>query len=158
MTGPSIKPDSSTQVVPVISPLPFNENQPPNTGWSLLAAPRGRIAVTPVRTALPSGKSLIIDSKPTVTPAISVIALNAPGVPSNGMPRSRARGSATASSGNNNSVRRAFLIGHVHVQWLGGSGNFFRSGRACAVQCHSGIPSQHVQHSSLSCNRDLPVD
>ena len=28
MTGPSRKPDSSTQVVPVISPLPFCENQP----------------------------------------------------------------------------------------------------------------------------------
>ena len=33
MTGPSRKPDSSTQVVPVISPLPFCENQPANTGF-----------------------------------------------------------------------------------------------------------------------------
>ena len=49
-TGPSRKPDSSTHVVPVISPLPFSENQPANTG-SLVALPRGRIAVTPVRRA-----------------------------------------------------------------------------------------------------------
>ena len=31
-TGPSRNPDSSTQVVPVISPLPFSENQPAKTG------------------------------------------------------------------------------------------------------------------------------
>src|SRR5262249_29371130 len=30
MTGPTRKPDSSTQVVPVISPLPFCEYQPAN--------------------------------------------------------------------------------------------------------------------------------
>lgn len=35
---------------------------------------------------------------PTVTPGMSVIALNAPGVPSNGTPRSRARCFATAFS------------------------------------------------------------
>ena len=32
MTGPSRKPDSSTQVVPVISPAPFNANQPGEDG------------------------------------------------------------------------------------------------------------------------------
>src|SRR5215210_6558801 len=48
-TGLSKKPDSSIQVVPVISPLPFNEYQPAKTG-SLEALPRGRTAVTPVRT------------------------------------------------------------------------------------------------------------
>ena len=32
ITGPSRKPDSSTQVVPVISPLPFSEYQPAKTG------------------------------------------------------------------------------------------------------------------------------
>ena len=35
---------------------------------------------------------------PTVTPATSVIAFSGPGVPSNGMPRSRARGSAAPAS------------------------------------------------------------
>src|SRR5512146_501360 len=49
ITGPSRKPDSSIQVVPVISPLPLRENQPANTG-SPDALPLGRMAVTPVRT------------------------------------------------------------------------------------------------------------
>ena len=49
MTGPSRKPDSSIQVVPVISPLPLSENQPANTG-SVDVVPRGKMAVTPVRT------------------------------------------------------------------------------------------------------------
>jgi hypothetical protein len=48
MMGPSKKPDSVIQVVPVISPLPFNEYQLPKTG--LLFLPLGKIAVTPVRT------------------------------------------------------------------------------------------------------------
>src|SRR5580698_4333846 len=50
ITGPSRKPDSSTQVVPVISPLPFSENQPANTGFDRESSPRGNTAVTPVRT------------------------------------------------------------------------------------------------------------
>ena len=50
ITGPSRKPDSSTQVVPVISPLPFSENQPAKTGLLMDSLPRGRTAVTPVRT------------------------------------------------------------------------------------------------------------
>ena len=50
ITGPSRKPDSSTQVVPVISPLPFSANQPANAKRSMEFFPRGRIAVTPVRT------------------------------------------------------------------------------------------------------------
>src|SRR5438132_8215165 len=49
ITGPHRNPDSSTQVVPVISPLPFIVNQPANTGSSE-SLPRGKIAVTPVRT------------------------------------------------------------------------------------------------------------
>jgi hypothetical protein len=49
ITGPSRTPDSSSHVVPVISPLPFSENQPPNTG-SRLALLRGNIAVTRYRT------------------------------------------------------------------------------------------------------------
>lgn len=50
--------------------------------------PRGKIAVTPVRTESPS----MIVLKPTSTWATSVIALYVPGVPSNGMPSSLARG------------------------------------------------------------------
>ncbi len=42
-------PDSSIQVVPVISPLPFCENHPAKTG-APSRFPRGRMAVTPVRT------------------------------------------------------------------------------------------------------------
>src|SRR2546423_1572467 len=48
ITGPHRNPDSSTQVVPVISPLPFIVNQPANTGSSA-SLPRGKIAVTPWR-------------------------------------------------------------------------------------------------------------
>ena len=93
MIGPSMNPASSTQVVPVISPLPLSAYHPPNTGASSLL--RGRTAVTPVRTGpLPSSSlpSLAIRvAKPTATPATSVMALSGPGSPSNGMPRLRAR-------------------------------------------------------------------
>jgi hypothetical protein len=44
--GVSRKPDSVIQVVPVISPFPFNEYQLAKTG--LLFLPLGRMAVTPV--------------------------------------------------------------------------------------------------------------
>src|ERR1700735_1933769 len=87
ITGPSRKPDSSTQVVPVISPSPFCENQPAKTA-SWLALPRGRIAVTPVRTLSPE----ISVVSPTSTPFTSVMAFQVPGVPSNGTPKLRARG------------------------------------------------------------------
>src|SRR5262245_33400236 len=99
-TGPSRNPASSIHVVPVISPLPFIENQPAKT-WSFDPLPRGRIAVTPVRTgplptfSAPSPEMSVVI--PTSTPATSVIALSGPGVPSNGMPRSRARGFVCAS-------------------------------------------------------------
>src|SRR5512135_630043 len=49
MTGPYNRPDSSTQVVPVISPLPFWLNQPAKTASVGLRLPRGSTAVTPVR-------------------------------------------------------------------------------------------------------------
>src|SRR5580765_406178 len=49
ITGPTRNPDSSTHVVPVISPLPFCEYQPAKTASSKFL-PRGRTAVTPVRT------------------------------------------------------------------------------------------------------------
>src|SRR5207247_5813428 len=48
ITGPHRKPDSSSHVVPVISPLPFIVNQPANTG-SPEAFPRGKRAVPPER-------------------------------------------------------------------------------------------------------------
>src|SRR6202142_4352737 len=50
ITGPSRNPDSSTHVVPVISPFPFCENQAANTGLERESCPRGSTAVTPVRT------------------------------------------------------------------------------------------------------------
>src|SRR5665647_3120802 len=94
-TGPSSMPDSSIHVVPVISPLPLSVNHPANT-VSPRRCPRGRIAVTPVRTGpLPTTRfplPLMSVTSPTSTPATSVIALYLPGVPSKGTPRSRARG------------------------------------------------------------------
>src|SRR6266568_4529522 len=95
MTGPSRKPESSTQCVPVISPLPLRLNQPANTA-SREFFPRGRIAVTPVRTGptptfnAPSPEISVV--WPTSTPLMSVIAFSGPGWPSKGTPRSRARG------------------------------------------------------------------
>src|SRR5262249_57621728 len=86
-TGPSSMPDSSIHVVPVISPLPLSENHDANTGSSDLR-PRGRIAVTPVRTGpLPTTSfpsPAISVACPTSTPATSVMALSRPGVPSKG--------------------------------------------------------------------------
>src|SRR5256885_1357654 len=96
ITGPSRKPDSSTQVVPVISPLPLSDHQPAKTGLLMESLPRGRTAVTPVRIgplpiwSLPSPEISVMC--PTVTPGISVMALSGPGVPSKGTPKSRARG------------------------------------------------------------------
>src|SRR5579862_5802125 len=98
MTGPERNPESSTHVVPVISPLPFSVNQAAKTA-SLEALPRGSTAVTPVRTGPtptfsgPSPEMRVV--LPTSTPLMSVIALSAPGVPSKGTPRSRARGLET---------------------------------------------------------------
>ena len=63
----------------------------------MVSRPRGRIAVTPVRTLRPSARSSISVTWPTVTPATSVMAFRGPGVPSNGTPRSRARGPARAT-------------------------------------------------------------
>src|SRR5580700_185238 len=95
ITGPSRNPDSSTHVVPVISPFPFCENQPANTGLFMEFVPRGKMAVTPVRTGplpttnFPSPEINVV--WPTVTPATSVMAFSAPGVPSKGTPKSLAR-------------------------------------------------------------------
>src|SRR6516162_6894347 len=95
ITGPSRNPDSSTQVVPVISPLPFWVNQPANTG-SVDSLPRGRIAVTPVLTGpTPAGDAVSPEINvvwPTSTPLTSVMAFSGPGTPSKGTPRLRARG------------------------------------------------------------------
>src|SRR5580698_1156483 len=101
MTGPSRKPESSSQVVPVISPAPFSANHAPKTA-SLESLPRGRTAVTPVRTGpTPTFKAPSPEIRvvwPTSTPLTSVMAFKAPGVPSKGTPRSRARGLVWAST------------------------------------------------------------
>src|SRR5881398_2904024 len=76
-TGPARNPDSSTQVVPVISPLPFIVNHAANTGSSE-PLPRGNTAVTPVRTGPLPTTSLPLPAIsvrcPTSTPATSVMA------------------------------------------------------------------------------------
>ena len=94
ITGPHRKPDSSTHVVPVISPLPFRVNQPAKTG-SPEFLPRGSTAVTPVRTGPRPTTSLPLPVMtvvwPTSTPATSVMASSGPGAPSSGIPTSRAR-------------------------------------------------------------------
>src|ERR1041384_3979384 len=114
ITGPARNPDSSLQVVPVISPLPFSVNQPAITG-SPLVLPRGRIAVTPVRTGpCPTTNGPwpeMIVTCPTSTPATSVIALSGPGVPSNGTPRSRARGFVGCCSASTASAKLLHIIG-----------------------------------------------
>src|ERR1700733_9720403 len=117
--GPSRKPDSSTQVVPVISPFPFCENHPAYTG-SASARPRGKITVTPVRTgpwpttSLPSPRIRVV--APTSTPLTSVIASRGPGVPSNGTPSARARGpdwaKPVAQTMNSGRTRRKFMPLH----------------------------------------------
>src|SRR5438045_795501 len=118
MIGPARKPDSSSHVVPVISPLPFSVNHAPKTG-SPLVAPRGKTAVAPVRTgpcpttSLPWPRMIVLC--PTVTPATSVIALSAPGVPSNGTPRSRARGRVCACRWDARTSRRASTRMSVHL-------------------------------------------
>src|SRR5580700_6673076 len=99
MTGPFRNPESSTQVVPVISPFPLSVNHAVKTA-SFEALPRGWIAVTPVRTgpfptsSLPSPEISVVC--PTSTPFTSVMALFAPVLPSKGTPRSRARGLVSA--------------------------------------------------------------
>src|ERR1700752_1824775 len=101
MTGPSRKPESSTHVVPVISPFPFSVNHPAKTG-SFESLPRGRIAVTPVRTGpAPGGDAASPEMRvvcPTSTPLTSVIAFTGPGTPSKGIPKLRARGLVSADT------------------------------------------------------------
>src|SRR6202035_2913711 len=113
MTGPLRKPESSTQVVPVISPLPLRVNQAAKTA-SLEVLPRGWMAVTPVRTgplpttSLPSPEMIVV--WPTSTPLTSVMALLGPGVPSKGTPRSRARGLDWADAANVRATKSAIRI------------------------------------------------
>src|SRR5690606_20109948 len=81
---------------PVISPLPLRAYRPAHTGEGSRSKPRGRIAVTPVRTGPwpvrrgPSPSMRVV--MPTSTPGTSVMALYAPGRPGKSRPRSRARG------------------------------------------------------------------
>src|ERR1700758_137739 len=67
-TGLSRKPDSSTQVVPVISPLPFCEYQPAKENRSIDALPRGSTAVPPVRTGPLPTTSLPLPEMSVVCP------------------------------------------------------------------------------------------
>jgi hypothetical protein len=52
--GPAAVPDSAIHASPVISPLPFWTWKPAVHGSPAPARPRGWIAVTPVRTSVPS--------------------------------------------------------------------------------------------------------
>jgi len=70
------------------SPLPFSENQPPNTGTLELSLPRGRIAVTPVRISC-LGRRADESGLPTVTAATSVIRVQWSGVAVEGVCRGR---------------------------------------------------------------------
>src|SRR5579872_3858679 len=137
MTGPLRNPESSTQVVPVISPLPFRVNQAAKTA-SLLALPRGWIAVTPVRTgplpisSLPSPEISVVC--PTSTPLTSVIALLGPGVPSNGTPRSRARGLVWAKRLRANAVTAAVMRTGRRDDWdIGPPANRQYKGSLCEL-------------------------
>src|SRR6185312_9183110 len=107
--------------MPVISPLPFWEKKPAKTG-SLKFFPRGRMAVTPVRTgplpttSLPSPEISVV--KPTSTPGTSVIASAGPGVPSNGTPRSRARSTGCAVAGNPSPRKHASIVPACHNAFM----------------------------------------
>ena len=102
VTGPARNPDSRSQWVPVISPLPFSVANAAKTG-SLDSLPRGKMAVTPVRTGpLPRTRRPLPEISvawPTLTPGTSVMALAGPGVPGKGRPSSRARARVWASTG-----------------------------------------------------------
>src|SRR5262245_35314008 len=122
MTGPSRKPDSSTQAVPVISPLPLSENQPAKAGSLASFLPRGSTAVTPVRTgpsptlSLPCPATMV--ACPTSTPFTSVIALCGPGAPSNGTPRSRARGGLSSFCAGANAVQSTAILSTARIAQL----------------------------------------
>ena len=88
----------------------MRENQAAKTG-SVDFRPRGKMAVTPVRTGpaptfnLPSPEISVVC--PTATPLTSVIALSGPGEPSSGMPRSRVRGFGSSALASDAMVRTA---------------------------------------------------
>ena len=89
-------------------------------------APRGRMAVTPVRTG-PSPRTSgpspwTIVACPTSTPATSVIALSGPGVPSNGTPTSRARSCAWAAGARATSAATTTRTAHPAPPRPTGSG------------------------------------
>src|SRR5262245_60449215 len=104
-TGPSRKPISSIQWVPVMSPLPFRAKKPAKQRLSAASPfPRGRMAVTPVRTEAPS----MSVTWPTSTPGTSVMAFRRPGAPNaNGIPRSRPRGSTAPAADSRRRTRTA---------------------------------------------------
>src|ERR1700734_2354417 len=107
--GVSSRPLSSIQCVPVISPFPFPAKKAAKT-LCVPFCPRGRMAVTPVRTGpLPTTRRPSPEISvlyPTSTPATSVIALSGPVAPSNGTPRSRARGCESCVHAANEQTQR----------------------------------------------------
>ena len=124
ISGVSIMPRSSTQVVPVISPSPLSENHAANTGAGS-SLPRGQIAVTPVRTG-PSPTTSgplprMMVACPTVTPDTSVMAFNGPGVPSNGTPRSRALGLSASWAAACPAIATSATVATIKVMCLMGS-------------------------------------
>src|SRR5579863_1328144 len=134
------------------------------------------MAVTPVRTgpfpttSLPSPEMSVV--WPTSTPLTSVMALFGPGVPSNGTPRSRARGldwayaescaesvraSATrtmrlARYRNMNGLRaRTPALEHTEVE-LSGAGNY----ECLAVGCREGMAeTKQGSAEGLPCRRSV---
>src|SRR5690349_2174321 len=166
ITGPHKKPDSSTHVVPVISPLPFIVNQPAKTGSSELL-PRGNTAVTPVRTGpLPTTSfplPVMSVRWPTSTPLTSVMASSGPGAPSKGTPRSRARSGCWAAAPRAATStarriadlmnRRAWRSGRIRVGWRGGKHAVKQRGavsRRARVNSRLGAVSELTAAAALS--------
>ena len=97
--GPVNHPASLIQWVPVISPFPFIEKVPAQTGESSSSGLRGSMAVTPVRTTVGLSRTKVCI--PTRTPLTSVMALRGPVLPGSGrfQPRARRRPSADSLAG-----------------------------------------------------------
>src|SRR5579859_7191498 len=161
MTGPSRKPESSSQVVPVISPFPLRVNQPPKTG-SRESLPRGRTAVTPVRTGPSPTLSLPLPEMrvvcPTSTPLTSVMALFGPGVPSKGTPRSRARGLVWEKA-RGPAQRRAQRSTRFRIMTVVrlDSGGSIKHGKGGLEFCWSGILAVGRRHGELEASGDCGI-
>src|SRR4029077_544388 len=146
-TGPSTRPDSRTQAVPVISPFPLSANTAPKHGRVASSPrPRGRIAVRPVRTDSPS----ISVVWPTAPPATSVIAFQRPvGPKAKGTPRSRARTGAGTVTGASAAPRPA---GPRPPARATRTGQWIFIGRSCNV-----LGSAATRPRRESGGTDMPV-